>query len=76
VLGHSRGSMLGARLVARWPGDYAGYIGVGQVSTARGIVVTLDRLAPLIRAGAMPPISAGWRASRPKGCWTTLPMWR
>jgi pimeloyl-ACP methyl ester carboxylesterase len=52
VLGHSWGSMLGARLVARWPGDYAGYIGVGQqVSTARGAIVTLDRLAPLIRAG-------------------------
>ncbi|MCC5991941.1 MAG: alpha/beta hydrolase, partial [Rhodobacteraceae bacterium] len=42
----------GARLVARWPEDYAGYIGVGQqVSTARGIEATLDRLAPLIRAG-------------------------
>lgn len=52
VLGHSWGSMLGARLVARWPGDYAGYIGVGQqVSTVRGAAVTLDRLAPLIRAG-------------------------
>ena len=52
VLGHSWGTMLGARLVARWPGDYAGYIGVGQqVSTARGIAVTLDRLAPMIRAG-------------------------
>lgn len=52
VLGHSWGTMLGARLVARWPEDYVGYIGVGQqVSTARGIAVTLDRLAPLIRAG-------------------------
>ena len=52
VLGHSSGTMLGARLVARRPEDYAGYIGVGQqVSTARGIAVTLDRLAPLIRAG-------------------------
>ena len=51
VLGHSWGTMLGARLVARWSEDYAGYIGVGQqVSTARGIEVTLDRLAPLIRA--------------------------
>ncbi|MCC5992602.1 MAG: hypothetical protein JJT99_08770, partial [Rhodobacteraceae bacterium] len=41
----------GARLVARWPEDYAGYIGVGQqVSTARGIEVTLARLAPLIAA--------------------------
>ena len=50
ILGHSWGTMLGARLVARWPGDYAGYIGVGQqVSTARGIAVTLDRLAPVIR---------------------------
>lgn len=52
VLSHSWGTMLGARLVARWPEDYAGYIGVGQqVSTARGVAVTLDRLAPLIRAG-------------------------
>jgi pimeloyl-ACP methyl ester carboxylesterase len=52
VLGHSWGTMLGARLVARWPEDYAGYVGVGQqVSTARGLEVTLDRLAPLIRAG-------------------------
>ena len=51
VLGHSWGSMLGARLVARWPRDFAGYIAVGQqVSTTRGIAVTLDRLAPLIRA--------------------------
>lgn len=52
VLGHSWGTMLGARLVARWPEEYAGYIGVGQqVSTVRGASVTLDRLAPLIRAG-------------------------
>lgn len=50
VLGHSWGTMLGARLVARWPGDYAGYIGTGQqVSAARGAEVTLERLAPLIR---------------------------
>ena len=52
VLGHSWGTMLGARLVARWPEDYASYIGVGQqVSTARGIEVTLSRLASLIRLG-------------------------
>ncbi len=52
VLGHSWDTMLGARLVARWPEDYAGYIGVGQqVSTRRGIAVTRDRLAPLIREG-------------------------
>lgn len=52
VLGHSWGTMLGARLVARWPEDYAGYIGTGQqVSTTRGTAVTLERLAPLIRAG-------------------------
>lgn len=52
VLGHSWGTMLGTRLVARWPEDYAGYIGVGQqVSTARGVAVTLERLGPLIRAG-------------------------
>ncbi len=51
VLGHSWGTMLGARLVARWPEDYAAYIGVGQqVNTKRGIEVTLKRLAPLIQA--------------------------
>ena len=45
VLGHSWGTMLGARLVARWPEDYAGYIGVGQqVDTMRGAVMTLDWL--------------------------------
>ena len=51
VLGYSWGAMLGARLVVLWPKDYAGYIGVGQqVSTARGVNMTLDRLGPLIRA--------------------------
>ena len=51
VLGHSWGTMLGTRLVARWPDDYSAYIGVGQqVSTARGVEVTLQRLAPLIRS--------------------------
>jgi pimeloyl-ACP methyl ester carboxylesterase len=46
VLGHSWGTMLGARLVARWPGDYAGYIGVGQqVDTLRGAALALDWLA-------------------------------
>lgn len=45
VLGHSWGTMLGARLVARWPEDYAGYIGVGQhVDTLRGATLTLDWL--------------------------------
>ncbi len=45
LLGHSWGTMLGARLVARWPEDYAGYIGVGQqVNTLRGVAVTLDWL--------------------------------
>jgi len=45
VLGHSWGTMLGARLVARWPGGYAGYIGVGQqVDTLRGAVLTRDWL--------------------------------
>jgi pimeloyl-ACP methyl ester carboxylesterase len=44
-LGHSWGTMLGARLVARWPEDYAGYIGVGQhVDTLRGATLTLDWL--------------------------------
>jgi pimeloyl-ACP methyl ester carboxylesterase len=45
VLGHSWGTMLGARLVARWPEDYAGYIGVGQqVDTMRGAALALDWL--------------------------------
>ncbi len=45
VLGHSWGTMLGARLVARWPGEYAGYIGVGQqVNTLRGVALTRDWL--------------------------------
>ena len=45
VLGHSWGTMLGARLVARWPEDYAGYIAVGQqVDTIRGVEITLDWL--------------------------------
>jgi pimeloyl-ACP methyl ester carboxylesterase len=50
VLGHSWGTMLGARLVARWPEDYAGYIGVGQqVDTLRGVAlaqVWLREVAP------------------------------
>jgi pimeloyl-ACP methyl ester carboxylesterase len=58
VLGHSWGTMLGARLVARWPGDYAGYIGVGQqVDTLRGAALTLDWLrevAPSDLAGMDP----------------------
>lgn len=42
--------MLVARLVAGRSGNCASYIGTGQqVSTARGIDVTLERLAPLIR---------------------------
>lgn len=45
VLGHSWGAMLGARLVARWPDDYAGYVGVGQqVDTLRGAALALDWL--------------------------------
>jgi pimeloyl-ACP methyl ester carboxylesterase len=45
VLGHSWGTMLGARLVARWPEDYAGYVGVGQqVDTMRGAALALDWL--------------------------------
>jgi pimeloyl-ACP methyl ester carboxylesterase len=45
VLGHSWGTMLGARLVARWPADYAGYVGVGQqVDTMRGAALALDWL--------------------------------
>jgi pimeloyl-ACP methyl ester carboxylesterase len=42
VVGHSWGTMLGARLVARWPEDYAGYIGVGQqVDTLQGAALAL-----------------------------------
>ncbi len=45
VLGHSWGTMLGARLVARWPEDYAGYIGVGQqVDTLSSAAVAVDWL--------------------------------
>jgi pimeloyl-ACP methyl ester carboxylesterase len=45
VLGHSWGTMLGARLVARWPEDYAGYVGVGQhVNTVRGAELAFDWL--------------------------------
>ena len=45
VLGHSWGTMLGARLVARWPEEYAGYVGVGQqVNTMRGVALALDWL--------------------------------
>lgn len=45
VLGHSWGTMLGARLVARWPKDYAGYVGVGQqVNTLRGAGLAFDWL--------------------------------
>ena len=31
LLGHSWGTMLGARVVSRWPEDYAAYVAVGQV---------------------------------------------
>jgi len=45
VLGHSCGTMPGARLVASWPDDYAGYIGVGQqVDTIQGVTLALDWL--------------------------------
>jgi pimeloyl-ACP methyl ester carboxylesterase len=59
VLGHSWGTMLGARLVARWPEDYAGYVGVGQqVDTMRGAALALDWLravAPDHPLAAAPP---------------------
>ncbi|MGZ3216524.1 alpha/beta fold hydrolase [Paracoccus sp. T5] len=43
VLGHSWGTMLGARLVARWPEDYAAYVGVGQqVDEMRAVKLELD----------------------------------
>lgn len=45
VLGHSWGTMLGARLVARWPEDYAAYVAVSQqVDTLRGAVLARDWL--------------------------------
>ena len=59
VLGHSWGTMLGARLVARWPEDYAGYVAVGQqVDTLRGVEIALDWLrevAPDSELAAMAP---------------------
>lgn len=59
VLGHSWGTMLGARLVARWPEDYAGYIGVGQqVDTQRSAALALDWLrksAPDSELVVLPP---------------------
>jgi pimeloyl-ACP methyl ester carboxylesterase len=61
VLGHSWGTMLGARLVARWPEDYAGYIGVGQqIDTIRGAEITLDwlrQVAPEHDLTELPPQS-------------------
>jgi len=45
LLGHSWGTMLGARLVARWPQEYAGYIGVGQqVDEMRAVALALEWL--------------------------------
>jgi len=45
VLGHSWGTMLGSRLVAGLPQEYAGYVGVGQqVDTLRGAVLAMDWL--------------------------------
>lgn len=45
LLGHSWGAMLGARLAARHPGDYAAFIGVGQpVNTSRGVELSLTWL--------------------------------
>ncbi len=59
VLGHSWGTMLGSRLVARWPDDYAGYVGVGQqVDTLSAVVLALDWLrgiAPEAELAAMAP---------------------
>jgi len=59
LLGHSWGTMLGARLAARWPEDYAAYIGVGQqVSTKRGVALALDwlgRVAPDSELAGMKP---------------------
>ena len=54
VLGHSWGTMLGVRLVARWPSDYAGYIGVGQqVDTLRGATLALDWLGTVAPASEL-----------------------
>ena len=59
VLGHSWGTMLGARLVARWPAEYAGYIGVGQqVDTLRGAALAqgwLGTVAPDSELAARAP---------------------
>jgi pimeloyl-ACP methyl ester carboxylesterase len=45
VLGHSWRTMLGLRLVAGWPEEYVGYIGVSQqVDTMRGVALALDWL--------------------------------
>lgn len=45
VLGHSWGTMLGSRLVAGWPEEYADYVVVGhQVNTMRGVALALDWL--------------------------------
>jgi pimeloyl-ACP methyl ester carboxylesterase len=62
--------MLGARLVARWSEDYAGYIGTGQqVSTARGVDVTLARLAPLIRDRGRADHLDWLATATPEGLW-------
>jgi pimeloyl-ACP methyl ester carboxylesterase len=54
VLGHSWGTMLGARLVAGWPGDYAGYIGTGQqVDTLRGAALALEWLGGIAPGSAL-----------------------
>lgn len=45
VLGHSWGTMLGARLVAHSPEEFAGYVGVSQqVNTMRGVALALGWL--------------------------------
>ena len=57
VLGHSWGAMLGSRLVARWPEDFAGYVGVGQqVNTMGGVALALDWLREVAPAGRQRPL--------------------
>ena len=66
VLGHSWGTMLGARLVARWPTDYAGYIGVGQqVDTLRGAALALDWLGKVAPDPILSPGTRGLPRARP-----------
>ncbi len=43
LMGHSWGTQLGLRLIQRYPGDYAGYIGISQSVDQRRAVVLAHR---------------------------------